>query len=47
MLVRRIGNDQRVREPFAHPRDAGYVTPLITSKTLNVGPMNADTVPHK
>ena len=27
--------------------DAGYVTPLITSKTLNVGPMGADTVPHK
>lgn len=26
--------------------DAGYVTPLITSKTLNVGPMDADTVPH-
>ena len=27
--------------------DAGYVTPLITSRTLNVGPMDADTVPHK
>ena len=27
--------------------DAGYVTPLITAKTLNVGPMGADTVPHK
>jgi hypothetical protein len=38
VLVRRIGNDQPIREQFAHPRDAGYVTPLITSKTLNVAP---------
>jgi len=27
--------------------DSGYVTPLITSKTLTVGPMDLDAVPHK
>ncbi len=27
--------------------DAGYVTPLVTTRTLTVGPMDADTVPHK
>ena len=27
--------------------DAGYVTPLVTTKTLTVGPMDTDAVPHK
>lgn len=27
--------------------DAGYVTPLVTTKTLTVGPMDIDGVPHK
>lgn len=27
--------------------ETGYVTPLVTSKTLTVGPMDIDGVPHK
>jgi hypothetical protein len=27
--------------------DSGYVTPLVTTKTLTVGPMDVDGVPHK
>jgi hypothetical protein len=27
--------------------DAGYVTPLVTTTTLTVGPMDVDAVPHK
>lgn len=27
--------------------DAGYVTPLVTTRTLTVGPMDVDGVPHK
>jgi hypothetical protein len=27
--------------------ETGYVTPLVTTKTLTVGPMDVDGVPHK